>query len=364
MDIIKKALELHENKEEFCLAVLIAKSGSAPQIPGAKGIFLRDGRIFGTIGGGCLEMECRRLGLQALYSGKHLVREFQLDDDFGWDDGLICGGRVQVLLLPKPEMYVAAFRQALSSRGCLVYDLKKGGVWFDSFEEIERRPLRKGDLFIEPILPPERLIIFGAGHIGKELSRLGRELGFFVTLVDDRLEFVSEERVPWVQERICESPEEFARKIREEVIGSLRFNGGGVIERKQGGDDSSDMGEERSSSYKDLSNIQPGKTYICIVTRGHRNDSKVLRSLVGLPWAYLGMIGSKRKREMIKKEMVSRGLCSEEEFEKVRSPMGLEIGAEGVMEIVVSIAAELVQVRAEHRGPILARCGQKRLDSE
>ncbi|HWP30820.1 MAG TPA: XdhC family protein [Fimbriimonadales bacterium] len=353
MDIIKKALELHENGEEFCLAVLIAKSGSAPQVPGAKGIFLRDGRIFGTIGGGCLEMECRRLGLQALYSGKHLVREFQLDDDFGWDDGLICGGRVQVLLLPKPEKYISAFRQALSSRGCLVYDLKEGGVRFDSIEEIERRPLRKGDLFIEPILPPERLIIFGGGHIGKELSRLGKELGFFVTLVDDRPEFVSEERVPWVQERICEQPEEFAKKIRESVMSLLQ---GRVV--------SSDISEQQASLCKDISNIQPDETYICIVTRGHRNDSKVLRSLVGLPWAYLGMIGSNRKREMIKKEMVSSGLCSEEEFERVRSPMGLEIGAEGVMEIVVSIAAELVQVRSEYRGPIAARCGQKRLVSE
>jgi len=361
MEILKKALELHEKGEKFCLAVLIAKSGSAPQVPGAKGIFLRDGRIFGTIGGGCLEMECRRLGLQALHSGKHLVREFQLNDDFGWDDGLICGGRVQVLLLPQPEKYVTAFQQALSSRGHLVYDLIEGVVTFDSQGEIGRRPSRLENAFIEPILPPERLIIFGAGHIGKELSRLGKELGFFVTLVDDREEYVSRERVPWVEERICESPEEFANRVRESALKSLSSTG--ALEKKQGESIFNNIGTVGALSHERPLNIQPEETYICIVTRGHRNDSKVLRSLVRLPWAYLGMIGSKRKREMIKKEMISTGVCSEEEFERVRSPMGLEIGAEGVIEIVVSIAAELVQVRAERRGPILVRCGQKRLIS-
>jgi xanthine dehydrogenase accessory factor len=95
--------------------------------------------------------------------------------------------------------------------------------------------------------------------------------------------------------------------------------------------------------------------FVCLVTRGHRNDSKALRHLISGPHAYLGMIGSKRKREVIKKTMIEEGLCTTEEFDTVRSPMGLEIGAETVDEIAISIVAELVKVRSDLRGPV-ARC--------
>ncbi|MCH8273476.1 MAG: XdhC family protein [Armatimonadetes bacterium] len=352
-DVIAKAVELHERGEQFCLAVVIAKSGSAPQVPGAKGLFLRDGRILGTIGGGCLEMESRRMGLQAMHTGRCVRREFQLDDDFGWDDGLICGGRVQVLLLPKSERFAGAFRRALEprARGVLIYDLKEGSARFEEVSEADthagprsearnpnaenasrrspvasravtsRREVLTEDEFAEPVLPPERLVIFGGGHIGKELSRLGATLGFTVSIVDDRAAFVSEERVPWADDRVCELPHRFAAELKTDA-----------------------------------------DTFICIVTRGHRNDAKVLRELIQKPRAYLGMIGSRRKREVIKKEMVADGICTEKEFDRVQCPMGVVIGAESVEEISVSIAAELVRVRADRRGPILARCGQKQLE--
>lgn len=330
MKIFRDAIELHERGEPFCLAIVVAKSGSAPQVPGAKGIFLRDGRIIGTIGGGCLEMECRRLGLEALATKKTIHREFKLDDDFGWDDGLICGGRVQVLLLPDSSRLAGAFAAALErgAKGALKYSAIDGETCFIQenatkdpvvLEAIaKRREIFDNGVFIEPILPSEKLVIFGGGHIGKQLARLGVDLGFEVTVVDDRPEFVAEERLHFVHHRVCQNPESFARSL-----------------------DTDDH------------------TYLCLVTRGHRNDAKVLRELIGKDRAYLGMIGSKRKREMVRKGMIQEGVCTEEEFAKVRSPMGLDIGAETVEEIAISIAAEWVQIRAQKRGPILARCGQK-----
>lgn len=328
-DTMAQAVELAESGKRFCLAVVVGKSGSAPQIPGAKGLFLEDGQVIGTIGGGCLEMEARRLGLLAIHTGQPAVHEFRLNDDFGWDDGLICGGRVEVLLAPRPEDYVDAFRQAVRdrARGVLCFDLESGKAMFhaddtqqehvDGFATALRtkRQVRSEHRYVEPVLPRERLIVFGAGHIGRQIAQQGSLLGFHVTIVDDRPEFVTEERVPFAHERVCEIPQSYAASLETDQ-----------------------------------------DTYVCLVTRGHRNDARCLRELIGKPVAYLGMIGSKRKREVVRQEMIAEGLCSEAQFERVKCPMGLDVGAETVDEIAVSIAAELVQIRASRRGPILARC--------
>ncbi len=332
-DLLAQALDLYRRGESFCFALIIGKSGSAPQVPGAKSLFLRDGRILGTIGGGCLEMESRRVGLEALFTKKPCVREFRLDDDFGWDDGLICGGRVQVLFLPNPESYAEAFSQAREegARGVLVYDSLSGQVrWIadgsegvlgvEEREGVEkakrsRRCVASGRLFFEPVMPPERVVIFGAGHIGKELCRLSAYVGFEVIVVDDREAYLDSERLRDASLRVCARLEDYAREM-------------------EGDED----------------------TYVCIVTRGHRNDARVLREVIKKPCAYIGMIGSRRKREVIRKELVGSGHCTEEEFERVRSPMGLAIHSESVEEIALSIVAELVSVRGARRGAVLARC--------
>ncbi|MEM4409171.1 MAG: XdhC/CoxI family protein [Candidatus Caldarchaeum sp.] len=342
-DLLAQALELHQKGESFCLAVIVGKSGSAPQVPGAKSLFLRDGRILGTIGGGCLEMESRRIALEALFSKRHYVREFRLDDDFGWDDGLICGGRVRVLFLPNPESYWEAFLSVREegARGVLVYDGETGRVWWvaDGAEcalpvehregaeraKLARRCVLSGPFFFEPVVPPERVVIFGAGHIGRELCRLASYVGFEVVVVDDRETYLTIDRLPDAVLRVCAKPDEYAREM--------------------------EMNED---------------TYICIVTRGHRNDARVLREVVKRPCAYIGMIGSRRKREIIRKMMVNSQHCTEEEFARVRSPMGLDIHSESVEEIALSIVAELVSVRGARRGAVFARCpaGSPRMSSK
>lgn len=326
--LLEQARALHDRGVQFCLAVIVGRSGSAPQVPGAKSLFLRSGEVIGTIGGGCLEAECRRLGLQAMHDGRALCREFRLDDDFGWDDGLLCGGRVLVLLLPSSDALVAEISRALArnAQGVLEYDLGRGAVRFlrpvdcdgdePSMDAMRRRrETLHGERFLEPVMPPERLIIFGAGHVGREVAKLGSFLGFHVAVVDDRQDLLTEHALPFAHERVCAPPDVYAREMHSDA-----------------------------------------DTYICVVTRGHRNDARVLKEIIHCERAYLGMIGSRRKREVIRKEMVAEGVCTDDQFQAVQSPMGLQIGAESVEEIAVSIAAELVRVRSAKRGPLRARC--------
>jgi Xanthine and CO dehydrogenases maturation factor, XdhC/CoxF family len=340
MTTLEWAEKLLSEGIQFCLGVVVAKSGSAPQQPGAKGLFLADGRVIGTLGGGCLEAECRRLALDALRSGVPVYREFPLDDDFGWDDGLICGGRVQVFLHPRPASFADALKAANRARadgqtGVLVYSLmgpRMGEVTWQAQPTTgaSRRVMRagrevladedEGRVFVEPVLPSDRLIIFGAGHIGAVLCEWAAKCDFRVTVVDDRAAYANRERLPSAQHIVVARPEEAARNLL----------------------------------------VDP-HTYLCIVTRGHKNDASVLREVIHSPAAYIGMIGSKRKVAVMRREFVAQGVCTEEEFDRVRSPMGLPIGAETVPEIAISILAELLQTRASRRGPLLARCGPKPL---
>src|SRR5689334_20498904 len=102
-------------KQPCALATLVATSGSSPQNAGAKVIFLPDGKILGTIGGGCVEAEARRVGLECIRTGQYKLFDLRLDDDFGWDDGLICGGQVHIFVDPRPERSAAAYSTAIKA---------------------------------------------------------------------------------------------------------------------------------------------------------------------------------------------------------------------------------------------------------
>jgi xanthine dehydrogenase accessory factor len=150
-----------------------------------------------------------------------------------------------------------------------------------------------------------RLVIAGAGHVGKALAHLGNLLDFEVMVIDDRPEFASQENVP------------DADGI---VVGDI------------------------ASAVKEIPDSP--ENYFVIVTRGHRNDAEALRAALGRGAAYVGMIGSRTKVDLMRREFLDKGWATEEEWGRVRAPIGLEIGSKTVEEIAVSIAAELVRVRA------------------
>lgn len=158
-------------------------------------------------------------------------------------------------------------------------------------------------LVAEPLYPEPRLIIFGGGHIGKALCEFGAKLGFLVTVVDDRIEFANTERFPDADQVICEGFEK-------------------CFERLQFGP----------------------HTYVVLVTRGHSHDSACLCEVVKKPWAYAGMIGSRRRVHGVKEQLTNEG-TPREVLEKVCTPIGLDIGAITPEEIAISILGQVISYR-------------------
>ncbi len=170
-------------------------------------------------------------------------------------------------------------------------------------------PGEKGDwTFLEPVLPRPKLVIAGAGHIGKALSRLASLLDFEITLLDDRPQYANPENIPW------------ADRIRVKDIGKAM---------------------QEIPKTRD--------TYVVIVTRGHRDDAAALRECIREEVAYLGMIGSRRKVRLMRQEFLSKGWASPAQWNRIHAPIGIEIHSETVQEIAVSISAQLIQVRQQKR---------------
>jgi xanthine dehydrogenase accessory factor len=344
--IYRELTSLIDNGQNCALATLVSTSGSSPQNAGAKVIFLPDGRILGTIGGGCMEAEARRVGLDCIRTKTYKLFDLRLDDDFGWDDGLICGGQVNIFVDPSPERsreaYFAAVDAADSHRTAALCTFVRGGgdlvgmtfladaegkivpgqevdalnPWIASaiaksvpatLEAGKERlvPFEDGSaVYIEPILPRPTVVIAGAGHVGAALGQIMALCGFEVVIVDDRPSFANMNRLPFAD-----------RAIVEDIPGFLR-----------------------SFPISD-------QTYFVIVTRGHRHDAHCLREVVKSKAKYIGMIGSKRKICVIYEELLKDGMATAEELKRVHSPLGFDIGSREVGEIAVSIAAELVAVR-------------------
>lgn len=303
---------------EPCAVCLLARTaGSTPQKTGAVMLVFPSGEIRGTIGGGCVEAEVRTEALRRLAraaetgpDGSHdALLRFALDQDYGWDDGLICGGvmfvAVQVLDTPaKAEPWRDAAATLSAGRTARV------GLRVPDAEG------RAVELTHEQA-PDPTLVIAGAGHVGGALAAVAGPMGFAVTVIDDREDAVSEERFPG------------ARRI----VGPIADTLGGL-----------ELGEHH---------------YVVIVTRGHRRDGEALGAVVGSSATYVGLIGSRRKILAIHRSLRDDGV-SHEQLTRVRAPIGLRIGAVSPEEIAVSIAAELVAVR---RGADPEAAGSMRLDA-
>jgi len=337
MDVYRKALELLDLDRSFALAAVIRSRGSTPQKAGALALFEATGPVWGTLGGGCLEAESRLRALHALDTGTPTVFDLRLDDIDGWDDGLVCGGQVRILALPDIRANRKACEAALAAAegqgtGLLVTVVAHPRLalgtacWIDE-SELRTHPFclddgmaleaaldrgRAGsvtsgngaiELYVEPVLPAPELVIAGGGHIGQAVARLARECGFRVVVVDDRPAFAAPDRFPGATAICGDIPETVA-------------------------------------AYP-----LTHRSYVLIVTRGHRHDGQVLAACIDRETAFVGMIGSKRKSLLIRRRIVEEGLATEEQAARVVSPVGIDIGGESVMEIAVSITAQLVAHR-------------------
>jgi xanthine dehydrogenase accessory factor len=293
-----------QRNPRVALGLISGVKGSSPQKKGAKALFFPDDRMVGTLGGGCLEAEIRRRARQALVSGQPAIFELTLDHDFGWDDGLICGGTVRGLILPHAADALPVW-SALAKRD----QERTWGVREDfSIDWVDdRRQTATGWLYQEMVSPPLALWMAGSGHIAQAVAPLALTLDFDVTVFDDRPELANFDCFP--------------------AGVTLRVgNWGELLETP----------------------LPPQPALGLIVTRGHQHDANVLAEWIHKPFLFLGMIGSTRKARMIRDGFVKKNIATAHELARLACPVGLPIGAIGVHEIAVSILAQYIEKRAEY----------------
>ncbi len=318
---------------------VVETRGSTPQKAGAAMLVFPDGGQRGTLGGGCVEAEVKGRALRVLADGggRPEVLTFCLDDNYGWDDGLICGGRMSILAdplaAPGAADYCRRLRDLLErGDGCTEAVLTAGEqaghrYLFDAEGRLATRlgdgpvpeavarglvPLARrpgpsaghGIAYL-PVLPRVTLLIVGGGHVGQAVARLAAEVGFEVWVLDDRAAYASRERFPSAQRLLV-----------------------------------GDIGD----TLRQLAPALTPSTYALVVTRGHNHDEEALYHLAATPAGYVGMIGSKRKIRLIYEDLLARGI-SAEALARVHAPLGFDIGSQTVPEIAVSIVAELIACR-------------------
>ncbi len=294
--------------QPFTLALISGVKGSSPQRIGAKALFFQDGRIVGTLGGGCLEAEVHARAKRALKTGEASTFEMLLDHDFGWDDGLICGGSVSGLILPRAAEAAELWRQLAA-----VTEPVRWGVRKDFSVALADATLQPFDastsagwLYQETVSPPSAFWIAGSGHVAQAVAPLALQLNFAVTVFDDRPELASHNFFP---------PET-----------QLRVGGWHELLKVP---------------------LPEPPAFGLIVTRGHQHDALVLTEWIQRPFVFLGMIGSRRKARMIREQFLKQNIATAEQFDRIACPVGLDIHAQSTPEIAVSVLAQFIQKRAE-----------------
>ena len=288
--------------ERVALGVVTSAKGSSPQKAGAIALFHDDGRIVGTLGGGCLEAEAQKIAFGALEHSQPRSFDIILDGDFRWDDGMICGGRVSGWVLPDAQRAGAEFWEKLATTRVAEH----WGVTreFAFVQGDSARAESDSLLHHAVIVPPIQLWIAGAGHVAQAVAPLARAVDFEITVFDDRASLASTDFFP--------------RGI-----------------------------ELRSGDWAELLTAVPAApAFGLIVTRGHEHDALVLRAWLQQSFAWLGMIGSRRKARMMRENFVREGVATEERMAAVECPVGIEIGAVSPDEIAISIVARLIERRA------------------
>ena len=293
--------------QPFTLALISGIKGSSPQRIGAKALFFQDGHIVGTLGGGCLEAEVHARAKRALQTGESSTFEMLLDHDFGWDDGLICGGSVTGLILPRAAEAAELWRQLADVTEPVRWGVKKDFSIALVPGSAGRMPALPEDwLYQETVSPPCAFWIAGSGHVAQAVAPLALQLEFDVTVFDDRPGLANHRFFPE----------------------AVRLRVGG---------------------WHELLKMPLPKppAFGLIVTRGHQHDALVLTEWIHRPFVFLGMIGSRRKVRIIREQFLKQNIATAEQFDRIACPVGLDIHAQSTPEIAVSVLAQYIQKRAE-----------------
>jgi len=351
-NICRQIFEQIRSGSKLVLATVVRTSGSTPQKPGSSALFGEKGLIAGTVGGGTLEGEVQHIAGNVMISGTSDQFYFNLDTDQD-DEGAICGGEAIVLVDANPSSHLQVLEEMEQSllrrisgnlltvvgkkldngrtirrywitdnsgpnlphgldpilRDSLSSHIKQAIRY--GFTEIDLHPQKQGQqeiVFLEHIKPMPKLVIAGAGHVGKALAHIAALLEFEITIVDDRVEFANRDNIPDADHLVVQH------------IG------------------------------KAMSELETGPdTYIVIVTRGHSHDAEALKHCIGSNASYIGMIGSSHKVRVMKKRFLDEKWATTEQWSRIHTPIGITIGSKTVQEIAISIAAQLIDVRNQKR---------------
>ncbi len=343
--------------ETVATATVVSVKGSVPREVGAKMIIHPEGRHVGTVGGGCGEHEVILAGLDVIRTGRPQMVRVDLSEEISMESLGVCGGVMDVFVErwtleeTPPELLNAlkqrsvtlvtvvraegVFADALCRRA-VIWELgqnvkTRGDLGLDVLEvqavDVARHVLQTrrselidvgakdghAQLFAEVQHCPPTLLIVGAGHIALPLAQLGKMCDFYVVVLDDRAGFANEERFP-LADRIIVAP--FEAALREFPLDE--------------------------------------DTYIVLVTRGHQHDVACLLEVLDQPTVYIGMIGSRRRVRAVFQLLEEEKGIPRGRFERVHSPIGLDIGSETPAEIALSIMAEIIKVRRGGTGMSLA----------
>ena len=327
--------------QPIALATVIQTWGSSPRRAGAKMALTPDGKISGSVSGGCVEGAVFEAGLEVLKSDRPQLLHFGVADETAWEVGLACGGSIDIFVKPLDPQFFNALRSLLVEEGAAVAatvvrgpdeilgceilvkeDGSVTGSLNDTLDQqvpdLAREALAEGEsrrvmldddveIFLEVILPPPALVAVGGVHITIALMKLAKMLGYRTVVIDPRSAFGNLERFPDVDQLIQLWPDEAFQKI--------------TVTRS---------------------------TALAMLTHDPKLDDPALKIALASPAFYIGALGSKTTQAKRRQRLLEEGLM-EAQLNRLHGPIGLDIGAGTPEEIAMSIMAEIVAARNAHK---------------
>ena len=351
-DILEPVLKWWTSGETVGLATVVRTFSSAPREPGAALAVSAGGEVVGSVSGGCVEGATYELATSVMASGQPVLQRYGISDDDAFSVGLTCGGIIDIFVEPVDQERFAelsevaaavradepvaiatvidgpgrvgarriiwpAGREPAAAKGTLgsgdrldqAVDDDARGMLAQGVTGVRRygadgeRRLDDLGVFVQSFAPPPRMLVFGAIDFAAAVARAGKFLGYRVTVCDARPVFATAARFPEADEVITEWPHRYLSRVS-------------VDER----------------------------TVICVLTHDPKFDVPLLEVALRTPAAYIGAMGSRRTHDDRLARLREAGL-TEAELARLRSPIGLDLGARTPEETAVAIAAELIQLR-------------------
>ncbi|NUU22769.1 MAG: XdhC family protein [Streptomycetaceae bacterium] len=354
-DIVSELTAWRAQGKPFALATVVDVSGSAPRLPGAALAVSADGEAVGSISGGCVEGAVYELCREALETGVPVLQRFGYSDEDAFAVGLTCGGVIDVFVHPDPPVAVAlaaiadrtpvavgrvvagpeprlgqtlvvsggsvsgslggtpAFEDAVRREVAAMLDTGRGGMLtYGPDGRLCAAGPGTATVFVEAYTPPPRMIVFGAIDFAAAVVKVGKFLGYEVVVCDAREVFATQRRFPDADEVVVDWPHRYLDSIEVD-----------------------------------------GRTVICVLTHDAKFDIPLLERALRLPVAYVGAMGSRRTHESRLEKLRAIGM-TEVELSRLRSPIGLDLGARTPEETAIAVAAEIVAHRRGGTGTPLS----------